>query len=171
MLNFKQHIDEVAGKVTSRESHSSAVLLVQPGEPLPKHYGSPRKPWYSPQLNTVLLSGAEAHTRRRLMSQSTALYGPTPVFHLPVLAEIAPAELRRKAATLALARKAVKHDWHILHDTTWLCSFFTSCFRRSKLPKTWRRVTVVALPKPNKPAQDHKSYRLIYHCSAFRSRF
>ena len=43
---------------------------------------------------------------------------PTPVFQLPVLAGIAPAGLRRKAATLALARKAVKHDWHILHDTT-----------------------------------------------------
>ena len=43
---------------------------------------------------------------------------PTPVFHLPVLTGIAPAGLRRKAATLALARKAVKDDWHILHDTT-----------------------------------------------------
>ena len=43
---------------------------------------------------------------------------PTPVFHLPVLAGIAPAGLRRKAATLNLARKAVKHEWHILHDTT-----------------------------------------------------
>ena len=42
----------------------------------------------------------------------------TSVFQLPVLAGIAPAGLRRKAATLALARKAVKHDWHILHDTT-----------------------------------------------------
>ena len=30
--------------------------------------------------------------------------------------DIAPADLRRKAATLALTRKAVKHDWHILHD-------------------------------------------------------
>ena len=37
-------------------------LLVQPGEPLPKHCVSPRKPWYSLQLNTVPLSGAEAHT-------------------------------------------------------------------------------------------------------------
>ena len=45
--------------------------------------------------------------------------------------------------------------------TAWLCSFFTSCFRRSKLPKTWRRATVVGLPKPNKPAQDPKSYRPI----------
>ena len=45
--------------------------------------------------------------------------------------------------------------------TAWLCSFFTSCFRRAKLPKTWRRATVVALPKQNKPAQDPKSYRPI----------
>ena len=43
---------------------------------------------------------------------------PTPMLQLPVLAGIAPAGLRRKAATLVLARKAVKHDWHILHDTT-----------------------------------------------------
>ena len=43
---------------------------------------------------------------------------PTSVFQPPVLAGRAPAGLRRKAATLALARKAVKHDWHILHDTT-----------------------------------------------------
>ena len=40
------------------------------------------------------------------------------MFHLPVLAGIAPAVIRRKAATFALALKAVKRDWHILHDTT-----------------------------------------------------
>ena len=54
-------------------------------------------------------------------SSLRTIYGclkPTPVFQLPVLAGIAPAGLRREAATLALARKAVKHDWHILHDTT-----------------------------------------------------
>ena len=34
-------------------SHSSDVLVVQPGEPLTNHYGSPSKPWYSPQLNTL----------------------------------------------------------------------------------------------------------------------
>ena len=43
---------------------------------------------------------------------------PIPVFQLPVLAGIAPASLRRKATTLALVRKPVKHDWNILHDTT-----------------------------------------------------
>ncbi|KAJ8372540.1 hypothetical protein AAFF_G00281450 [Aldrovandia affinis] len=37
---------------------------------------------------------------------------------LLVLAGIAPASLRRDAATLALARKAQKYDWHILHKAT-----------------------------------------------------
>ena len=65
MLNFKQHLEEVAGKVTSRVAlirRLAGTTTVQPGEPLPKHCGSPRKPWYSPQLNTVPLSGVEAHT-------------------------------------------------------------------------------------------------------------
>ena len=106
------------------ESHSSVVLLVQPGEPLPKHYGSPHKPWYSLQLNTVPLSGAEAHTWRRLTSQWTALYGPYLVvssrhlFSSPCLSRDSPAGIRRKAATLTFARKAVNHYRHILHDTT-----------------------------------------------------
>ena len=57
------------------------------------------------------------------------------------------------------------HPEFVIHQsaktTAWLCSFLASCFRRSKLPKTWRRATVVALPKQNKPAQDPKSYRPI----------
>ena len=52
------------------------------------------------------------------------------------------------------------HPEFVIHQsaktTAWLCSFFTSCLRRSKLPKTWRRATVVALPNPNKHAQDHQ---------------
>ena len=39
------------------------------------------------------------------------------------------------------------HPEFVIHQsaktTAWLCSFFTSCFRRSKLPKTWPRATVV----------------------------
>ncbi|KAJ8395764.1 hypothetical protein AAFF_G00030010 [Aldrovandia affinis] len=35
-----------------------------------------------------------------------------------ILAGIAPASLRQDAATLALARKAQKYDWHILHKAT-----------------------------------------------------
>lgn len=48
----------------------------------------------------------------------TGCLKPTPVSYLPVLAGIAPASLRRDAATLTLARKAQKYDWHILHKAT-----------------------------------------------------
>ncbi|KAJ4938228.1 hypothetical protein JOQ06_002853 [Pogonophryne albipinna] len=57
------------------------------------------------------------------------------------------------------------HPEFVTHQSTttsgWLCAFFSSCYRRSKLPKTWRRTSVIALPKPNKPAEDPKSYRPI----------
>ena len=51
--------------------------------------------------------------------------------------------------------------FHMSKTNVSLCSFLASCFRRSKIPKTWRRATVVALPKPNNPAQDPNSYRPI----------
>ena len=65
------------------------------------------------------------------------------------------------------------HPEFIIHQsaktTAWLCSFLTSCFRRSKLPNTCRRATVVALPQPNKTAQDPKSYSPIsLICAPFK---
>ncbi|KAJ3609908.1 hypothetical protein NHX12_022002 [Muraenolepis orangiensis] len=57
------------------------------------------------------------------------------------------------------------HPEFVIHQSTttsgWLCAFYTSCYQRLKLPKTWRRASVIALPKPNKPAEDPKSYRPI----------
>ena len=44
---------------------------------------------------------------------------------------------------------------------SWFCGFFSSCLRRLKIPKIWRRALVVAIPKPKKPEKDPKSYRLI----------
>ena len=44
---------------------------------------------------------------------------------------------------------------------SWLCDFFSSCLRRLKIPKIWRRALVVAIPKPAKPLGDPKSYRPI----------
>ena len=124
MLNFKQHLEEVAGKVTSRVAlirrlagttwgasaktlRISTQALVFPAA----EYCAPV--WSrSPYVKKVDVA---------INSSLRTIYGclkPTPVFQLPVLAGIAPADLRQKAATLALARKAVKHDWHILHGTT-----------------------------------------------------
>ena len=44
---------------------------------------------------------------------------------------------------------------------SWLRDFFSLCLRRLKSPKIWRRVLVVAIPKPTKPVGDPKSYRPI----------
>ena len=44
---------------------------------------------------------------------------------------------------------------------SWLRDFLSSCLRRLKIPKIWRRALVVAIPKPGKPVGDPKSYQLI----------
>ena len=44
---------------------------------------------------------------------------------------------------------------------SWLNKFLSSCMRHLKLPKIWRRATVVAIPKPKKPVGDPRSYRPI----------
>ncbi|KAM3864710.1 putative RNA-directed DNA polymerase from transposon X-element [Diretmus argenteus] len=57
------------------------------------------------------------------------------------------------------------HPEFVIHQSTktsrWLCAFFTACYQRLKLPKIWRRASVIALPKPNKDPEDPKSYRPI----------
>ena len=54
---------------------------------------------------------------------------------------------------------------HISHAgaalKSWLCDFLSSCLCQLKIPKIWRRVLVVAIPKPGKFVGDPKSYRLI----------
>jgi len=39
------------------------------------------------------------------------------------------------------------------------CNFLTSCTCKLKVPKIWRRALIVAIPKPEKPLGDPKSYR------------
>ena len=44
---------------------------------------------------------------------------------------------------------------------SWLRGFLSSCLRRLKIPKIWRRALVVAIPKPAKTVGYPKSYRPI----------
>ena len=57
------------------------------------------------------------------------------------------------------------HPEFILHAgkvaITWLQEFYSTCIRRLRIPKIWSRAVVIAIPKPNKPIDDPKSYRLI----------
>ena len=43
----------------------------------------------------------------------------------------------------------------------WLREFFSQCMCRLRLPKVWRRADIIAVLKPNKPADDAKNYRPI----------
>ena len=43
----------------------------------------------------------------------------------------------------------------------WLRDFLSSCLRRLKISKIWRRALVVAIPKPAKSVGDPMSYRPI----------
>ena len=45
---------------------------------------------------------------------------------------------------------------------SWLRDFISSCLRRLKISKIWRRALVVTIPKPGKPVGDPKSYRPIF---------
>ena len=52
---------------------------------------------------------------------------------------------------------------------SWLCDFLSSCLRRLKIPKIWRRALVIAIPKPMKLMGDSKSYRSIpLSCVAYK---
>jgi len=42
---------------------------------------------------------------------------------------------------------------------SWFCDFLISCMRQLKIRKVWRRELIVAIPKPDKPLGDPKSYR------------
>ena len=44
---------------------------------------------------------------------------------------------------------------------SWLNNFLSFCMRQLKLPKIWKRVLLVAIPKPMKPPGEAKSYRPI----------
>ena len=44
---------------------------------------------------------------------------------------------------------------------SWLRNSLSSCLRRLKIPKIWRRALVVAIPKPTKSVGNPKSYRPI----------
>ena len=66
--------------------------------------------------------------------------------------------------------KIMNEVWHIFPELiiharavlkSWLRDFLSSCLRRLKIFKIWRRALVVAIPKPTKPVGDPKSYRPI----------
>ena len=65
------------------------------------------------------------------------------------------------------------HPGFLLHAgndaTKWLCQYMYTCLERCKIPKIWHKATVIALPKPNRPKDDPKSYRpILLLCIPFK---
>ncbi|KAJ3595358.1 hypothetical protein NHX12_004662, partial [Muraenolepis orangiensis] len=100
------------------------------------------------------------------------VFGPDLHIHHPdgkwLSGDFTPAELKDVMAKLKQGKAPGSDNIHpefVTHQceitSAWLCAFFSACLRRSKLPRTWRRAAVIALLKPNKPADDPKSYRPI----------
>jgi len=89
---------------------------------------------------------------------------PTPEGHSisePFRLEEFPAALRRLKPGKSLGLESIFPEF-ILHTgsalKSWFCNFLNSCMRQLKIPKIWRRALVVAIPKPEKPLGDPKSY-------------
>jgi len=92
---------------------------------------------------------------------------PTPEGHSisePYRPEEFAAALRRLKPGKSLGLDSIFPEF-ILHAgsalKSWFGDFFNSCMRQLKIPKIWRRALLVAIPKPEKPFGDPKSYRPI----------
>lgn len=118
-------------------------------------------------LKNSCFPDADKNFARTISHQVTSLYRAASV-DANLSGEFTTAELQT-ALSKTKQGKAPGHDYihpeFVTHQSVrtsvWLCSFYSTCLRRSKLPKIWRRAAVIALPKPNKPAEDPKSYRPI----------
>ena len=107
MLNFKQHLEEVAENGTSRVSlirrlagtiwAASAKTLRISSQALLFHAAEYCAPITSRSPHVKKVDVAINSSLRTL----SGCLKPTPVFHLPVLTWIAPAGVRRKASTLS----------------------------------------------------------------------
>ena len=93
---------------------------------------------------------------------------PTPEGHSifePFRPEELAAALRRLKPGKSLGLDSIFPEF-ILHTRSalksWFCDFLSSCMPQLKIPKIWRRALIVAIPNPEKPLGEPKSYRPIY---------
>ena len=105
MLNFKQHIEDVAGKVTSRVSCIRRLAGTTWGAYAKTLRISTHALVFSAAEYCTPVWSRSSHVKKVDVAINSSLrtisgcLKPTPVFQLPVLAGIAPVGIRRKAAT------------------------------------------------------------------------
>ncbi|KAJ3605796.1 hypothetical protein NHX12_027840 [Muraenolepis orangiensis] len=142
-------------------------LLLQERRGLPYIQPPPPVP---PPVSSTLPPGTQGSIARY-----NARTPGAPSVEVDMSGQFTTAELRATIGNLRQGKSPGHDNIHpefVTHqsETTsaWLCSFFSSCFQRSKLPKTWRRAAVIALLKPGKTGPgktlrptDPKAYRPI----------
>ena len=118
-------------------------------------------------LKNCQFQGADKNFARFTLQEVSSL-SRAPSVDVDMSGDFTPAELRAAIGNLRQGKSPGHDNIHpefVTHQSettsSWLCSFLSSCFQRSKLPKTWRRAAVIALLKPGKSAEDPKAYRPI----------
>ena len=121
-LSYKEHLQKTAGKVKTRNNLLSKLA----GSSWGADAGTLRKSalalCYSVAEYCAPVWARSAHTSlvdtqlNATMRHVTGTLRPTPLPWLPVLSNIEPPTLRRKAATDRLISKALKHNEWPLHD-------------------------------------------------------
>jgi len=120
-------------------------------------------------------TGGRESTRRVNKQLSVLWKIPTPEGHSisePFRSEEFAAALKRLKPGKSPGLDSIFSEF-ILHAgstlKSWFCDFLNSCMRQLKIPKICRRALVVAIPKPEKPLGDPKSYRPIFLlCVSFK---
>ena len=118
---YREHLTALRGMVMARTALIRRLAGTSWGASTPTLRTSTLALVYAPAEYCAPVWCRSSHTRlvdvglNASLRTITGCWRPTQVDQLPVLAEIAPPALRRKAATQALDRRACQHD-HQLHD-------------------------------------------------------
>ena len=116
MLNFKQHLEELTVKVASTVSLTRRLAGTTGGASVNTLRISTQALAFSAAEYYAPVWSRSPHGKKVYVAINSSLriihvcLKPSAVFQLPVLAGIAPAGLRRKSATLALARQVITVD-------------------------------------------------------------
>jgi len=106
----------------------------------------------------------------RLVNTDLKAAWNAPSADLDLCAPFTPAEMADALKSLKSGKAAGPDNLHTefyqhlaASAADWLRKFFSSCMTHLKIPKIWRKARVIALLKPNKPANEAKSYRHFNH--------
>ena len=122
-LTYKQHLESVKAKTTSRVALVRRLAGTTWGAATKKLHTSTQALVFSAAEYCAPVWSHSHHVKKMYVTLNSALQTisgtllATPENQLYILVGIVPASIRREAATLALSRKAQKSESHLIHKT------------------------------------------------------